>query len=225
LSGFENRPDETRHMTEEQDVFLAYVTALGPVTESMVTCRVVQSTDCGKGYGMFSTQSIENGETVACYAGCYLFHRHFEYSQKSHALLVAIEDNIGYAICGRVISPLVRSGRLHPYYCGAMINSTQNDANEFIDEMANVKLDRSSCVFMHEIGRDTNDRVLGFAAVPVVATRHIEPGEQLMFSYAVTPEADMSPSRVCRLAESGREKRTHAKKNLKIRPTAIQEPF
>lgn len=160
------------------------------------------------GRGVFSTGILE-GQTACWYMGHYLHHSHVG-DGKSHAISVAFQvDHPGHVICGRVVLEVVDD--IPAGFCGALINSTEKDSVLSYTD-ANIQPKKYEAVFLKIIGHDKMHRPVGLAAIPMVATKDIPKGEQLLWSYPVTEETDMTPCDISGIIEEGKALKAGSKK-------------
>lgn len=153
------------------------------------------------GFGLFST-GILKGQVACWYMGQYLHHSHIG-DGKSHAIGVAIRrEDIGHVICGRIVRQHAHT--IPAGLCGALVNSTEKESVLFYDD-DNVQPVKNDAVFFNANGKDNMNRTVGLAAIPMVAIKDIPEGKQLLWSYPVTKEIDMTPcdiAAIIREAES-----------------------
>ena len=76
----------------------------------------------------------------------------------------------------------------------------------------NVKPMKDQVVFSQIIGYDKQNRPMGFAAIPMVATKDIPDGEQLLWSYTVKKETDMTPCNITNICDEAKALKGRSKK-------------
>ena len=175
-------------------------------------CRVVvkQVTEGrGKGgLGLFSTGRINQGDVTCLYAGDYVHWKHVG-NKRSHA--ISVGGSAANVICGLGVRQVV--DRISPALCGSIINSTQENFM-LVDDDANVEPVKNSFVFCKSLGKDKFNRDVGVAAIAMIAKRDIAPGEQLLWSYAVTEVTDLTPCNIEKILEETVELKTRPKKRV-----------
>lgn len=164
------------------------------------------------GLGLFSTGNIKQGATVCAYSGHYV---HWTLvGGKSHAISTGFKP--GHVICGLGVREVVHD--ISPAHCGSIINSTQDTSGRFVDEDANVEPVKNRFVFHKSLGKDKINRDVGVAAIAMIAKRDIAPDEQILWSYAVTEMADLTPCDIKKILQEALELKNRPKKR------AIPEP-
>lgn len=174
--------------------------------------------DHGKyGLGLFSTGCIEKGQVACWYMGHYLHYSHVG-DGKSHAVGVAIRcEDLGHVICGRIVRQYAAS--IPAGLCGALINSTEKE-NLLMYDDDNVQPVKNDAVFFNTIGKDKMNRTIGLAAIPMVAIKNIAKGEQLLWSYAVSKEIDMTPCDIAAIVAEAESMKLKSR-SRKIMPVPI----